>query len=58
MHKSVPIMLSMCRAGFLHRDAEATDRPNAHPMCVLLCVRMGVVDGRCFVLILADAPSL
>ena len=27
---------SVCKAAFLHHDAEATDRPNAHPWCVYM----------------------
>ena len=54
--------MSMCRAGFLYRDAEVTDRPNAHPWCVyvlfLFCVCVDVINGRGFVLILANMPSL
>jgi len=49
----------MCRAGFLHSDAEATDRPSVHPWCVyVLLLHVRVVNGRGFVLILANAPSL
>ena len=53
------VLLSMWRVGFLHRDAEATNRPNAHPWCVCVCVvRVRVVNGRGFILLLANAPSL
>jgi len=31
-------LLSMCREGFLHRDTEAINRPNAHPWCVYVVV--------------------